>query len=137
MNTFNIISWLLRLIVAITLLQTLYFKFTAHPESVHIFTSLGLEPYGRIGVGVAELITSILILIPATKIYGMLGSLGIILGAVFSHILVLGLNVGGDGGSLFALAILVLVCSSIFLFMHKIEVLELLNKFKSTKEIKQ
>jgi putative oxidoreductase len=136
MKTFNIISWLLRLVVAITLLQTLYFKFTAHPESVHIFSSLGLEPYGRIGVGVAELITSILILIPATKIYGMLGSLGIILGAVFSHVLVLGLDVGGDGGSLFALAILVLVCSSIFLFMHKIEVLELLNKFKSPKEIK-
>jgi len=136
MKTFNIISWLLRLVVAITLLQTLYFKFTAHPESVHIFSSLGLEPYGRIGVGVAELITSILILIPSTKIYGMLGSLGIILGAIFSHVLVLGLDVGGDGGSLFALAILVLVCSSIFLFMHKIEILELLNKFKSPKEIK-
>jgi len=136
MKTFNIISWLLRLVVAITLLQTLYFKFTAHPESVHIFSSLGLEPYGSIGVGVAELITSILILIPSTKIYGMLGSLGIILGAIFSHVLVLGLDVGGDGGSLFALAILVLVCSSIFLFMHKIEILELLNKFKSPKEIK-
>jgi len=135
MKIFNIISWLLRLIVAVTLLQTLYFKFTAHPESVHIFSSLGLEPYGRIGVGVAELITSILILIPATKIYGMIGSLGIILGAVFSHILVLGLNVGGDGGSLFALAILVLVCSSIFLFMHKMEVLALINKLKSRKEI--
>ena len=39
------------IIAAIVLLQTLYFKFTAHPDSVYIFTTLGIEPYGRIGSG--------------------------------------------------------------------------------------
>ena len=93
MKTKNIISWILRLIVAIILLQTLYFKFTAHPDSVHIFSALGVEPYGRIGLGIIELITVILILLPKTKIIGMVNSLGIIMGAIASHILVLGVNV--------------------------------------------
>jgi hypothetical protein len=86
MKTKEIISWVLKLTAAIILLQTLYFKFTAHPDSVHIFTALGVEPYGRIGVGVIELITAILILNPKTQIIGMLNSLGIIVGAIFSHV---------------------------------------------------
>lgn len=133
MKTSNIISWLLRLVVAITLLQTLYFKFTAHPDSVHIFSALGMEPYGRIAVGIIELIVSILILIPGTKVYGMLGSLGVIIGAVFSHLLVLGINVEGDGGDLFGLAILVLVSSLIFLILHKKEVIAIFHKILSRK----
>jgi hypothetical protein len=130
MNTKNIISWVLRLTVAIILLQTLYFKFTAHPESVHIFSALGLEPWGRIGLGIVELITAILILIPKTKIIGMINSLGIILGAVFSHLLVLGVNVGNDGGGLFTLAIIVLIVSTIFLILHKTEVISLIKSIK-------
>ena len=130
MNTKNIISWVLRLTVAIILLQTLYFKFTAHPESVHIFSALGLEPWGRMGLGIVELITAILILIPKTKIIGMINSLGIILGAVFSHLLVLGVNVGNDGGGLFTLAIIVLIVSTIFLILHKTEVISLIKSIK-------
>ncbi len=130
----TLFSLLLRLVVAITLLQTLYFKFTAHPDSVHIFSSLGLEPYGRIIVGIMELITSILILIPRTKMFGMLGSLGIIAGAIFSHVLVLGVNVQGDGGDLFALAILVFVSSSVFLWIHRDELKELINRFVFRKQ---
>lgn len=126
MNIKNIISWTLRLAVAIILLQTLYFKFTAHPDSVHIFSALGVEPWGRVGLGITELITAILILLPKTKVIGMTLSLGIILGAVFSHILVLGVNVSNDGGGLFTLAIIILTSSTIFLIMHKKE----LNKFK-------
>lgn len=130
MNTKNIISWVLRLTVAIILLQTLYFKFTAHPDSVHIFSALGVEPWGRIGLGIVELITAILILTPKTKIIGMINSLGIILGAVFSHLLVLGVNVGNDGGSLFTLAIIVLIASTLFLIIHKNEVLTLIKSIK-------
>jgi putative oxidoreductase len=130
MNTKNIISWVLRLTVAIILLQTLYFKFTAHPDSVHIFSVLGLEPWGRISLGIVELITAILILIPKTKIIGMINSLGIILGAIFSHLLVLGVNVGNDGGSLFTLAIIVLIASTLFLVIHKTEVLTLIKSIK-------
>lgn len=130
MKTKNIISWVLRLTVAIILLQTLYFKFTAHPDSVHIFSALGIEPWGRIGLGIVELITALLILTPKTKIIGMINSLGIIIGAVFSHLLVLGVTVGNDGGSLFTLAIIVFIASTLFLILHKTEVLILLKRLK-------
>ena len=130
MKTKNIISWALRLTVAIILLQTLYFKFTAHPDSVHIFSALGIEPWGRIGLGIVELITALLILAPKTKIIGMINSLGIIIGAVFSHLLVLGVTVGNDGGSLFTLAIIVFIASTLFLILHKTEVLILLKRLK-------
>lgn len=128
MNTKNSISWVLRLTVAIILLQTLYYKFTAHPDSVHIFSALGVEPWGRITLGIIELITSILILLPKTKIIGMATSLGIILGAVFSHILVLGVNVSNDGGALFSLALIVLIASTIFLIMYKKELILVTSK---------
>lgn len=131
MNTKTIISWALRLTVSVILLQTLYFKFTAHPDSVHIFSALGVEPWGRIGLGIVELITAILILLPKTKTIGMLTSLGIILGAVFSHFLVLGINVSNDGGGLFTLAILVLLASSLYVFLHFKDVTFLLRKLKS------
>lgn len=129
MKTKNIISWILRLTVAIILLQTLYFKFTAHPDSVHIFSALGVEPWGRIGTGIIELIAAILILLPKTKIIGMVTSFGIILGAVLSHMLVLGINVSNDGGGLFTLAIVVLIASTLFLIIHKKELLSLIQKY--------
>ncbi|WP_395627447.1 DoxX family protein [Daejeonella sp.] len=128
MNSKNIISWVLRLTAALILFQTLYFKFTAHPDSVHIFSALGVEPWGRIGLGIIELITAILILIPKTKVIGMATSLGIITGAVLSHLLVLGINVSNDGGGLFTLAIIVFIVSTIFLLMHKSELLSLIKK---------
>jgi putative oxidoreductase len=129
MSTKNIISWILRITVAIILLQTLYFKFTAHPDSVHIFSALGVEPWGRIGLGIVELITGLLIFHPKTKIFAMTTSLGIILGAVFSHLLVLGINVADDGGELFGLAIIVLVCSTTYLILNKSEVFSLVKKY--------
>lgn len=130
MNTKDIVLWVLRLTVAVILLQTLYFKFTAHPDSVHIFSVLGVEPWGRIGLGIIELITAILILLPKTKIIGMATSLGIIIGAVFSHILVLGVNLSNDGGGLFTLAIIVLIASSGFLIMNKAEFFSIIKKFR-------
>jgi hypothetical protein len=129
MQTKNVISWILRLTVAVILLQTLYYKFTAHPDSVHIFSALGVEPYGRIGLGVIELITAILVLWPRTQLYGMILSLGIISGAIFSHLLVLGVNVQNDGGGLFTLAIIVLIACVIYLFMHKDEVRKLIQNW--------
>jgi len=128
-------SWLLRLTVAVIFLQTLYFKFTAHPDSVHIFSALGAEPYGRIGLGIVELITAALVLLPRTKVIGMILSLGIISGAIFSHLLVLGVNVKGDGGNLFILAAIVFVASSTFLVLYRNEVLHLLKRGKTNKAI--
>ncbi|WP_299834175.1 DoxX family protein [uncultured Tenacibaculum sp.] len=127
------ISWLLRIVVAVIFIQTLYFKFTAHPDSVHIFSSLGLEPFGRIGLGVAELITSILLLVPRTKIMGLILSIGIISGAIFSHFLVIGTNVEGDGGTLFCLALIILSACIGLLFIHKEEILGMIKKLQKSK----
>lgn len=127
MKTKQLISILLRLTVAIILLQTLFFKFTAHPDSVHIFTALGVEPWGRITLGIVELITAVLILVPKTQVLGMFVSIGIIIGAIASHLLVLGVNVANDGGKVFALAIVVFIASAMYLWMHKEQVLFLLK----------
>lgn len=117
MNT-KVLSWILRIIAAVILLQTLYFKFTAHPDSVYIFSQLGLEPNGRIAIGVFELITAILILIPSTRAIGSLLGLGIISGAIFSHLTQLGVVVNNDGGTLFYLACAVFICCLISVLLH-------------------
>lgn len=120
---FTAASWTLRLITAVILLQTLYFKFSAAPESVYIFSTLGLEPVGRIGTGIAELIAAVLILIPATVVYGAGFSLAIISGAIFSHLTKLGiaLPLVDDHGELFGLAVLVFLTSLGTLILHRAE----------------
>ena len=92
---------ILRIAVAVILLQTLRFKFTAHPESVYIFSKVGLEPYGRIIIGSLELIAAILLLIPKTVWIGALLTIGVIGGAIFMHLTILGINVQNDSGLLF------------------------------------
>lgn len=121
MKTNTINSWVLRLIIAIIFIQTLYFKFTAHPDSVYIFSELGVEPYGRVGLGIIELITAVLLMVNSTKIIAIFLSIGIIIGAIGSHILVIGTSVQGDGGGLFALAWVVLLAGIVLLFIHKKE----------------
>ncbi len=118
-KTITYISWALQLLIAIIFLQTLYFKFSAHPDSVYIFSTLGMEPYGRIGTGIAELITAALLLIPATKIYGGILSLGLISGAVLAHLGPLGIEVQGDGGKVFYLALTVLIATVLFLWLNR------------------
>jgi uncharacterized membrane protein YphA (DoxX/SURF4 family) len=119
MKTCTIIAWICRVAAAVILLQTLFFKFTAAPESVYIFTKVGLEPWGRIGSGIAELIAAILILIPATTWLGAGLALAVMLGAIFSHLTVLGIVVMNDGGLLFCLALIVAVCSTVLLFLQR------------------
>ena len=109
----------LRLIAAFILAQTLFFKFTGAEESVWIFQRLGAEPWGRIGSGVAELVCVVLLLIPRTAFLGALGGLGVISGAILSHLFVLGIDVKGDGGLLFGLAVLVFVCSASLLWLQR------------------
>jgi uncharacterized membrane protein YphA (DoxX/SURF4 family) len=132
----NIISWILRIIVAVILFQTLYFKFTGAPESVYIFKTLGVEPWGRIASGVFELIAAVLILIPRTAWFGALMSLGVISGAIFSHLTKLGIVVQNDGGLLFILAVTVFVCSATVAFLHRNEI-PLLGLILKTKEEKE
>lgn len=124
-----IVSWLLRIVAAAILLQTLYFKFTAHPESVELFTKLGAEPWGRIGTGVIELITGILLLIPATAFVGAFIGTGLMAGAILSHITVIGIESKGDGGQLFMLAIVVFINCLLIMILNKRQGMELYNKF--------
>ncbi len=122
-----IFTWIVKLIAVIILMQTLYFKFTGAEESVYIFTKLGIEPFGRIGSGIVELIASILILIPKTTLIGALLGAGTMLGAVFSHLFVLGIDVKNDGGELFILAIITLLCCIILIFSNKRKIPDLLR----------
>jgi uncharacterized membrane protein YphA (DoxX/SURF4 family) len=115
------LSWGLRIVVAVILLQTLFFKFTGAEESIYIFTTVGAEPWGRYGSGVMELIAAVLLLIPGTVAVGALLAAGVGVGAVFSHLTLLGIDVQGDGGLLFGLACVVLAGSAVVLAIHRRE----------------
>ncbi len=117
----NRVSWLLQIVVAAILIQTLYFKFTGAPESVYIFSKLGLEPVGRIGSGIAELIAAALLLIPGTAVFGGLITMGVLAGAILSHLTKLGIEVQGDGGLLFGLALTCFVGGAIITWLHRRE----------------
>ena len=112
------ISWFLRLTAAVILLQTLYFKFSAAPESVYIFDKVGLGAPGRIGSGIAELIAAMLILIPSTTWLGAGLALAVMGGAIMSHLTILGIDVMNDHGELFCLALIVALCSAVLLFLN-------------------
>lgn len=120
---FNAIIWALRLVSAIIMLQTLFFKFSAAPESVYIFSRLGLEPVGRIGIGCIELIAGILILIPRTTSLGALLGVGVMTGAIIAHLTKLGIVVQDDGGELFILAMIVFATSLALLFIFRKQLL--------------
>ncbi|MDX5321392.1 MAG: DoxX family protein [Bacteroidota bacterium] len=116
--TKGIFSWILGILAALILLQTLYFKFSGAEESIYIFTRVGMEPWGRFGSGIAELIAGILLLLPKTRAYGALIGLGVISGALFFHLTSLGIEVLGDGGMLFLCALIVFVSCLVLLVFH-------------------
>ena len=118
----SIASWILQIIVAVILFQTLFFKFTGAEESKYIFSTLGAEPWGRIGSGVIELAAVILLLIPSTVTVGAVLALGTGTGAILSHLTKLGIVVRDDGGLLFGLAITVFVSSAVILFIRRSEI---------------
>jgi uncharacterized membrane protein YphA (DoxX/SURF4 family) len=118
-RTQTLVSWLLQLTVAGILLQTLFFKFTGAEESVYIFSRLGAEPWGRIGSGVVELIASLLLLMPAFAPVGAILTMCVMAGAIVSHLTVLGIEVQGDGGLLFGLALTAFVGSAIVLVIRR------------------
>ncbi|TGL66455.1 DoxX family protein [Leptospira jelokensis] len=102
---------LIRILVILIIGQTLYFKYTGSEESVYIFTTLAMEPWGRIGLAIMETICVILLLIPQLVWLGALLAFNLMLGAILSHFVFLGIVVMGDGGLLFSLAVLVFVLS--------------------------
>ena len=121
----NIILWVFRLLAAIIMLQTLFFKFTAAEESVYIFSRLGMEPWGRIGVGIGELIASTLILIPSATGFGAVLGLGLMSGAIFFHLTRLGIVVQNDSGQLFIYAMLVFVSCLVLVFANRGQIIHL------------
>lgn len=124
----KIVFWVLRIVPAVIMLQTLFFKFTAAEESVYIFSKLGLEPWGRIGSGIAELIAAILILIPVTTGIGAIIALGVISGALIAHLTVLGIEVQGDHGQLFIYALIVFICCVLLTVFEKNRLLFFLKR---------
>ena len=119
----NITLWIFRLLAALIMLQTLYFKFSAHPQSVHLFTILGMEPWGRVGTGVLELIASLLILYPRTTGYGALLGLGLMAGAIFFHLTKLGIKFDGDY-VLYTYAMIAFVSCAILVFFYRKDLLK-------------
>ena len=119
-----ILYWLTRIVAAFLMLQTLYFKFTASEESVYIFQTVGLEPVGRLSVGIAELVASILLLVTSVAWIGALVGFGLMIGAIASHLLVLGIEVQGDGGRLFVYALIVFICCLYVLAVNKQKLVE-------------
>ena len=108
-----------RLLVAIILLQSLYFKFTGAEESKYIFSAVGAEPLGRYASGVVELIASILLFVPRFVWLGAVFTLGVISGAIVTHLAILGIEVQGDNGLLFGLACIVFLCSAFVLWYQR------------------
>ncbi|MDI1234085.1 MAG: DoxX family protein [bacterium] len=123
----NKLNLIVALIAAIIMLQTLFYKFSGSAESIYIFSTLGIEPWGRIGAGISELIASILLLIPRTRLLGALMGLGIMLGAIAAHILVLGIAVQGDGGKLFILALLTFIACVVLLINNRKQIPQILK----------
>lgn len=127
MNFQSVLLWVLRLVAAYLMLQTLYYKFTGANESIYIFTTIGMEPWGRFGTGVMELIASALILWPRTTHFGALMGVGLMSGAIFFHLTKLGIEVKGDGGLLFYYALTIFICCAILLVVYKDRFLALLK----------
>ena len=133
-RAFVITSWILRLIVAVILLQTLFFKFSAAKEAIYIFSTLGAEPWGRIASGIFELIASILLFIPSMTTVGAAMALTATGSAILFHLTRLGIALTpvGDHGELFALAVLVTLCSMAILLLHRQELPLVGRSFRTT-----
>ena len=115
------VSWAGQLLAAAILAQTLFFKFTGAPESVYIFSTLGMEPWGRIGTGVMEALAVVLLLVPRTSAIGAGLALALMAGAIFFHLTRLGIEVQGDGGLLFKLALVVTAAAGVVLLIRRRE----------------
>jgi putative oxidoreductase len=114
-------------VAAILFLQSVYFKFVAAPGSIFIFTEIGIEPFGRIIIGALELVVAVLLIFRKTSLLGAILGLGFILGAIFTHLFILGINVQNDGGLLFGMAIVVLISCIVTISLQSEKLSEILK----------
>ena len=112
-------SWICRSIAAAIMIETLFFKFTGAPESVYIFSKMSLESWWRYGQGVWELIAAILLLTPRFGWAGGILTLGAMGAAIVSHLTVLGIQIQGDHGLLFAMAIVTFLSGFTVTYIHR------------------
>lgn len=129
----KVASLMCRIVAAVILLQTLFFKFSGAAESVYIFTKVGIEPWGRYATGAVEWVAAILLLIQCRAWMGALLAMAVMAGAIVSHLTVLGIVVMNDGGLLFGLALTVLACSAAVAFLHRRQIPFLADNFKLQK----
>jgi uncharacterized membrane protein YphA (DoxX/SURF4 family) len=127
MNLNNILVWICRIVAALIMLQTLYFKFSGAEESILIFSKVGIEPWGRYATGVAELVASILILIPRTSVLGALLAVGIMAGALVTHLFIIGIEVAGDNGLLFIYASCVMIASLYIIYSGRKDIITIIH----------
>lgn len=126
-----LVKWICRIVASVIMLQTLYFKFSAQPESLYIFTTIGMEPWGRIGSGIVELVASILLCWPHYSWIGAVLGIGVMSGALVFHLTLLGIEIMGDGGVLFVLALFVFVSCSILLVLDRKAIVQKIFAFQS------
>lgn len=124
----KLLGIMLRVLPAVILLQTLRYKFLGDPLSIHIFSTLGVEPWGRYLSGVVELVAGILLIMPSRAVIGAILGAGVMSGAIVSHLFFLGIDVQGDGGALFRLAVIVFVCCLVIVFKEKDKLKDYLPK---------
>jgi hypothetical protein len=115
----RIASWVCQLVAASIMIETLFFKFSAAPESVYIFRKMGTEPWWRWGQGIWELLASICLLIRPLRWLGGILTTGSMLAAILSHLTWLGFSVMGDHGLLFGMAIITFTCGFTVMILHR------------------
>ena len=115
----KIFTWILRLVAAGILLQTLYFKFGAHPESVDLCTLVGVETWGSVGSGLVDVMAGGVVCVAVCWGGGALWCGGVLVGGCGWVGVVVGCGRAGDGGTLFFMAIIVLICALILAFLEK------------------
>ncbi len=139
----TIVSWILQIIVAFILGQTLFFKLTGAPETIALFEVLGAEPMGRYATAIAELVCVVLLLVPKTSVLGAIASVGVISGAIMAHLTKLGIDIDPvalnkpeieplAGPSLFAMALIVFFGSLIIIAIRRTQIPIIGSKFAST-----
>jgi hypothetical protein len=122
-----ILLWTARIVAALIMFQTLFFKFSGAEESIYIFMQVGMEPWGRYLIGFLELAASAMLLINRTAFHGAILGLGLMAGAIGMHLTMLGIEVMNDGGYLFMLALIVAICCSVVILFNKKKITALLR----------
>jgi len=112
MSTHHPIVWILRFVAAYILITAAFMKFNGAEIDIKLFSHIGMEPHGRILIGILELAAAIFILIPQSTIYGAFLGLGVMTGAIIGHLTVIGL-----GG--IHMAIIVFVCCLILIYLRR------------------